>query len=142
LYPPAWSLFVRAAVRDTKLGGFRVRKGDWIFIYPWLLHRDERFFERPLEFDPDRFQGDRMLPAARHAHIPFGLGAHTCIGASLSNLLMTTWLLETLRHWRLTAIQPEPIGRERCLRDVVIRPKKPVRVDVQPRNPLRSGDAG
>src|SRR5207253_8904906 len=59
LHPPIWGLFVRQASEDTVLAGHRVRAGTWIFVFPYVLHRDARVFPDPERFDPGRFERDR-----------------------------------------------------------------------------------
>lgn len=79
LYPPAYAI-ARSAVRDTEIGGFPVRRDDVVFISQWLLHRDARFFEDPLRFDPDRFLPEREARIPKYAYFPFGGGRRICIG--------------------------------------------------------------
>ena len=73
LFPPAYGI-ARTAVRDTEIGGFRIRKDELVFVSQWLLHRDARFFEDPLRFDPDRFLPEREAQIPRYAYLPFSSG--------------------------------------------------------------------
>ncbi len=79
LFPPAYAI-ARTAVRDTAIGGFPIREGDLVFIAQWLLHRDPRYFEEPMRFDPDRFLPEREAQIPRYAYLPFGGGRRICIG--------------------------------------------------------------
>jgi len=79
LYPPAFVLG-RAAIRETSIGGFAIRKDEIVLIAPWLLHRDPRLFNDPLRFDPDRFLPGREALLPRFAYLPFGGGKRICIG--------------------------------------------------------------
>ncbi|HVW11251.1 MAG TPA: cytochrome P450 [Bryobacteraceae bacterium] len=79
LYPPAYSI-ARTAARDTAIGGFPIREGETVVIAQWLLHRDPRFFEDPMRFDPDRFRPEREAQIPRNAYLPFGGGRRICIG--------------------------------------------------------------
>jgi len=49
--------------------------------------RDPRWWPAPDSFDPERFSPERAEDK-RHkgAYLPFGAGAHACIGAQLSTL--------------------------------------------------------
>jgi cytochrome P450 len=44
------------------------------------LHRDPRYFEQPETFLPERFAPENLSKIHRYAYLPFGLGAHQCIG--------------------------------------------------------------
>src|ERR1019366_4098470 len=79
LYPPAF-IMARAALRDTSIGGFPVHKGELVLLAPWLMHRDPRWFEDPLRFDPDRFLPEREAALPRFAYFPFGGGRRIWIG--------------------------------------------------------------
>jgi cytochrome P450 len=46
----------------------------------WVTHRDPRYWERPDEFDPARWQGDLAKRLPRYAYFPFGGGPRICIG--------------------------------------------------------------
>src|SRR5215213_2860559 len=53
LYPPAYVVGRQAAV-DCEVGGYHVPVGMQIFMPPWVVHRDPRFFDEPTEFRPER----------------------------------------------------------------------------------------
>lgn len=80
LYPPAYVLFAREALEDVDLGGHWIKKGGWVYMYPYVVHRDPENFENPETFDPERFSPERINSIPKHAYIPFGAGPHVCIG--------------------------------------------------------------
>ena len=77
LYPPAWAVFRRAA-GDQRLGEYVVDDGAAMVLPQWSIHRDERYFEDPGTFDPDRWE--RRDPNAVDAYFPFSTGPHACVG--------------------------------------------------------------
>jgi cytochrome P450 len=85
LYPTI-PLFPRIAKKDDKLGEFAVKKGDMIAFSPYIIHRSEKYWERPLDFYPERFIGKKF--EKDFIYFPFGLGPRKCIGATLSTLQM------------------------------------------------------
>jgi cytochrome P450 len=108
LYPPAF-LLARAALCDTSIDGFAVRKDEVVFIAPWLLHRDPRNFEDPLRFDPDRFLPEREARLPRFAYIPFGGGRRICIGNQFA-LMEGQIILSTIaQHAGMELVSKEPI---------------------------------
>ncbi|MEU2560809.1 cytochrome P450 [Streptomyces longispororuber] len=79
LYSMAWAV-PRVARKDDHVGGVPVPAGTTLVVSPYLTHRLEEFWPDPLRFDPHRF--DRPAVRARHpmAYLPFGDGAHQCVG--------------------------------------------------------------
>src|SRR5207249_3656784 len=57
LYPPAWGL-ARVAIEDHELGGYPVRKGMGVAMAQWVVQRDTRWYDKPEEFRPERWEGD------------------------------------------------------------------------------------
>lgn len=79
LYPPAWAMG-REAIQDFSLLGYPVARGTQLITAPWIVHRDERFFEAPLEFRPQRWLNGETNELPRFAYFPFGGGPRVCIG--------------------------------------------------------------
>lgn len=55
-----------------------------MFISVWNLHRSSALWDRPNDFDPDRFPVDQPIPnevTHNFAYLPFGGGRRKCIGA-------------------------------------------------------------
>jgi cytochrome P450 len=86
LYPPAW-LILREVVEDVEILGENFVKGSSLLISPYSLHRNEQVFERPLEFDPNRFADGRSYP--RFSYFPFGGGSRSCIGSTFAMMEAT-----------------------------------------------------
>ncbi|HEY3776865.1 MAG TPA: cytochrome P450, partial [Rhizomicrobium sp.] len=126
LYPPAF-IIARSALRDTSIGGFAIRKDEIVLIAPWLLHRDARYFDDPLRFDPDRFLPDREAALPRFAYMPFGGGRRVCIGNQFA-LMEGQIILDTLaRHISIELTSSKPVG----LRPLItLRPKGGIQVRV------------
>ena len=68
LYPPAWAIG-REAIDACEIGGYPVPAGTTIFIAPWVLHRDSRYFDNPHEFRPDRWTGALAKQLPRFAYM-------------------------------------------------------------------------
>ncbi|MFC7135340.1 MULTISPECIES: cytochrome P450 [Salinibaculum] len=79
LYPPAGLLF-REAVEETELGGYRIQEGTKILLPQFTVHTDDRWFDDPEQFRPERFRADRSDQRPDFAYFPFGGGPHQCIG--------------------------------------------------------------
>ena len=109
----------RVAVDEFELGEWRIPKGDRLFACATLIHDDERFFERPHEFDPDRFVG--RTPDT-YTWIPFGGGTRRCIGAAFAQMEMNIVLRTLLRDFDLVPTS-EPDEKWRA-RGVAFAPAK------------------
>lgn len=96
--------FVRRTIRDVDLTGYHLPAGTTTVVMPAANHYDPAYWREPDAFDPDRFAEPRREDQAhRFAYVPFGGGAHKCIGMVLGFLEVKTILHELLlRHrWRL-----------------------------------------
>lgn len=112
LYPPAW-LLSREAREDTTVGGHPVARGVHVMMSPWVMHRDERFFDNPLKFDPDRWESSVAAKLPRFAYFPFGGGPRVCIGAAFAMMETTLILAMLAQRFRFSvsdaaAITPRP----------------------------------
>lgn len=126
LYPPGYA-FGRRALRDLDLGVVRLPKGAEVVISPYVLHRRERYFSKPLEFIPTRFaEGSAPLP--QHAYLPFGLGPRACIGGAYSLVECHIVLTVLLREVRLVPQWTQPILAAPLM---TLRPSAPLSVTVE-----------
>jgi len=100
LYPPAW-MFTRTTTTDTELGGHVIPAGRTVAYSAYAVNRHPGVHRNPDEFDPDRWQGDRM-PAT--AYIPFGAGARRCIGDTFGLVEITLLLATIAARWRLVSV--------------------------------------
>jgi cytochrome P450 len=83
LHPPIF-IIGREAINDVDIGGVEVSAGDYVLLNLQQLHRHPDFWNDPLEFEPERFLGDRLRLIPKDAYIPFGLGQRMCIGYQLA----------------------------------------------------------
>lgn len=115
LYPPVW-LFTRKAVDSDTLpgeaGDFHVPAGCDIFLCPWLLHRDARYWDDPESFLPERFSEESSRARNRHVYYPFSLGSRRCIGEFFSMVDMQLHLGLLARHIRFRPLGNEPADVE------------------------------
>lgn len=83
LYPPTWIFARIPKIADELPSGGVVDAGATVFLCPYLQHRHPRFFPDPERFAPERFLAD---PPPRFTYLPFGDGAHKCLGEHLARL--------------------------------------------------------
>nr|AGN27239.1 CYP97A1 [Parachlorella kessleri] len=102
LYPQPPVLIRRSLEPDT-LAGFEIQEGQDIFIATWNLHRSPQLWDRPDEFDPDRF-GPLEGPAPNEVtedfkYLPFGGGKRKCIGDQFAIFESVTALAMLVRRF-------------------------------------------
>jgi cytochrome P450 len=79
LKPPVPSM-PRRVLRDFTFKGFAIPGGVMIGINPLFTHHMPDIWPEPERFEPMRFTDEAQRARHRHAFIPFGGGAHMCIG--------------------------------------------------------------
>lgn len=112
LYPPV-PMMVRETTRDEDFRGRAVRPGAQVVLSPWHLHRHERIWQQPDDFDPDRWGLDVSREAARDGYLPFSRGPRVCPGAGFAMLEGTLMLAHLVRAFRFEALAgrvPVPVA--------------------------------
>lgn len=91
----------RAATQDIEYKGFLIPKGHMVAVSPWLSHYMEEYWTEPMRFDPERFSPER---AEDRQHpflwVPFGGGAHKCIGLHFGQMEVKAILHQILLRYR------------------------------------------
>jgi cytochrome P450 len=130
LYPPAWGM-ARVAIEDTEIAGYPIPKGCGVSLAQWVVHRDPRWFEAPLEFRPERWESDQVKRLPRFAYFPFGGGPRQCIGNNFA-VMEATLLLATLAQQFRISLVP---GREIIpAASITLRPKTGIWGKIEKRN--------
>lgn len=125
LYPPAW-VFGRLAREDVEIGDFTIKQGQVTIISPYALGRSERFFERPNEFDPERFHPANEEQIQKYSYIPFGAGPRVCIGNGFAMMEAILIMATILQRFHLSLAMPEDAIRTEPM--ITLRPAPYVRV--------------
>jgi cytochrome P450 len=79
LKPPVPSM-PRRAIRDFTFKGFAVPAGTLVGVNPLFSHHMPDIWPEPEKFDPMRFTDEAQRSRHRFAWVPFGGGAHMCLG--------------------------------------------------------------
>lgn len=101
LHPPV-SMFLRRTIRECEFGGVRVPADTMVCVPSTYIHRLEEFWHDPNTFDPTRFD-DEVNEHRKHNFqwIPFGGGAHKCIGMHFARLLFIQTFAEMVGNYRM-----------------------------------------
>ena len=107
LYPPV-PMMVREARCPERFRDRDVPKGSQIVLSPWHLHRHERLWDQPDDFDPARFQSDNGKTCLRNAYIPFSSGQRVCPGAGFAMIEGPLILSMLVRSYRFELVADRP----------------------------------
>ncbi len=91
---------MRRTVRDCELGGKDIPAHSMVAVAPAFSHYMDDFWTEPERFDPERFAPERE-EHKRHSfnYIPFGGGAHKCIGMHFAMMQIKCFLSNFLRDY-------------------------------------------
>src|SRR6267378_2207805 len=127
LYPPVWAVG-RRATQDLQIGGTEVPKGAIVLACQWALHRSDRYFSNPIQFDPDRWMSDDQRALPKYAFFPFGGGPRSCIGEGFAWMELRIVLTEILRLWRFEMAPGQTVKPKAS---ITLRPERPIQVIVR-----------
>jgi cytochrome P450 len=125
---PPVPVVVRRLLEPMALGGHELPAGTVVAPCVPLIHNDERNYDQPDQFLPERFLG-RKTPT--YTWIPFGGGTRRCLAASYAEMEMKRVLRAVL-----ASVDLEPVGeRVEGMRKSAISfsPDRSARVIARPR---------
>ena len=128
LFPVA-PLMARKCTQDEQLSDMELLpKGSMVSVPIYALQRNALYWERPDEFDVNRFLNRPDPP--RTLYMPFGAGPRICIGAKMAMMESALGLATMLRRVRFepcAATEFDPLHR------VTLRPRDGLILKVTPR---------
>jgi cytochrome P450 len=126
--PPVPSM-PRRAVRDFTFKGFAIPAGTLIGINPLFTHHMPAIWPEPETYDPMRFTEEAERGRSRHAFVPFGGGAHMCLGLHFAYMQAKTFARHFLQNLEVSlepgytpAWQMWPIPKPRDGLRVTVKP--------------------
>ena len=110
-YPPV-PFSVRYVMRDTEVENYKLDGGTYVAIGPLVLHNDERYWDRPDTYNPERFLDTDQI---NDSYFPFSGGAHTCLGKFFASYLFKNVIYKLVTNFdnisssESLSINPAPI---------------------------------
>ena len=124
LHPPA-HLLIRRTTADTEIGGYRIPEGTLVTLPQFYVHTDERWYDDPEAFRPERWTDEMETELPEYAYFPFGGGPRHCIGMRFAMLELRLVLAVLAQAFEFELLSdPDPAISS----GVTHRPKDPVRV--------------
>ena len=101
LFPPVPAV-CRKTLADTSIQGYFVPADTMVVVAPLLNHYWPGLWTDPHAFDPERFSDARREDRShRLAFVPFGAGAHKCIGMHFATMVVKVLIHHLLRDHRI-----------------------------------------
>jgi len=129
LYPTAWGM-ARLAAEEHEIAGYPVRPGYGVAFAQWVIHRDVRWFDAPLEFRPDRWENGLAKQLPRFAYFPFGGGPRQCIGNTFALMEASVVLATIGQRFRFGLTAGHKVTP---LASITLRPKNGIQVRLEAR---------
>jgi cytochrome P450 len=136
IYPPAW-IMGRRSIGNYTLGEYDVAPRSIIFMSPFVMHRDARFFVNPERFDPDRWTPEFEAALPKFAYFPFGGGTRQCIGEQFAWAEAVLVLATVAQRWRLELVPGQRIVPQPL---VTLRAKHGIRMTARARRAAVAGN--
>ena len=106
LFPPAIALS-RTTVTEFEFHGHRIPAGVPCLIANTVTHFLPGFFSQPELFDVERYSPPRKEHTQPNAYSPYGLGPHTCLGASTADMLYLIVTAVLFHHFDIEMQPPD-----------------------------------
>ncbi|CAL8117834.1 unnamed protein product [Orchesella dallaii] len=101
-YPPA-TRTERRCTKDYIIPGTNtvIEKGTLVALPIIGIHRDERYYDNPEKFDPERFLPENKAQRHPYSFTPFGHGPRNCIGMRFALTEVKTVLANLVHNFKL-----------------------------------------
>jgi cytochrome P450 len=97
LVPPVPST-PRRAVKDFSFGGYDFKAGTYIGVNTGFTHKMAEHWPDPDTFDPMRFTPEETAKRHKYAWVPFGGGAHMCLGLHFAYMQIKILMWHMIRN--------------------------------------------
>ncbi|CAL8380570.1 unnamed protein product [Arctogadus glacialis] len=91
----------RATSQDAKVNGYTIPKGTMVITNLYSVHFDEKYWNDPGVFSPQRFLDSNGNFVRREAFLPFSLGRRQCLGEQLARMEMFLFFTTMLQRFHL-----------------------------------------
>ncbi|KAI1305841.1 Cytochrome P450 4C1 [Halotydeus destructor] len=128
---PSVPMLARQAMVDTQLCGHLVPAGTQVAVFPYAVHRNERYWPNPEIFDPDRFLSEACRKRHPFAYVPFSAGPRNCIGMKFAMLEAKSMVASIFRTFKVTSLLPR--DKVRISPSLILRSHLPIPVKLEKR---------
>ena len=110
-------------IQNTDCGGHKIPAGTQIWYNVWGIHHDEKQWDEPFSFKPERFidETGKLMRTTDQSFVPFGAGRRVCIGEALARMEIFVFLSNILYRYDIVADGEAPVLEGEF--SVVLKPK-------------------
>jgi 25/26-hydroxycholesterol 7alpha-hydroxylase len=106
---------LRAALEDTTIEvdskTFNIREGDRMYLLP-IAYQDEKIYENPEKFNPERYKKGNISDDMKKASIPFGGGIHLCPGRYFAINEIKLYVILMLKTFNIEIVQENDLKND------------------------------
>lgn len=106
-------------------------KDQMLWLSPYAIQRDEKYYPNPERFDPERFNDDNRHNITPYIYYPFGIGPRNCIGSRFALLEIKLLFYHLIRKFTLIPTKETIIPLTYRKAAVNIMPEKPIILTMQ-----------
>ncbi|XP_066386810.1 cytochrome P450 89A2-like [Miscanthus floridulus] len=144
-HPPAHFLLSHKAAEDMEVGGYLIPKGATVNFTVAEMGWDEREWDRPMEFVPERFlaggdgEGVDVTGSREIKMMPFGAGRRICAGLGIAMLHLEYFVANLVREFEWKEVPGYEVDFAET-REFTTVMKKPLRAQLVRRTTCLNGD--
>ncbi|KAL2713217.1 cytochrome P450 4C1-like isoform X1 [Vespula squamosa] len=129
---PIGPIIGRKVTKDiTVEKNLTIPKGSSLIFWVYKLHRNKKYWDDPLKFDPNRFLSSN-IPS--YSFLPFGIGARNCLGQTFAMLEMKVIIGTILRKFIIKIDRSIVIEDIAVKLNITLKPAKPIVLQFERRN--------
>nr|QZP43574.1 cytochrome P450 monooxygenase CYP4G253 [Ephestia elutella] len=137
LYPPV-PIIARNLKQDVKIvtNGHLLPAGSTVVIGTFKIHRNEKYYKNPEQFNPDNFLPENTANRHYYSYIPFSAGPRSCVGRKYAMLKLKVLLATILRNFKTTSVVDEKEFKLQA--DIILKREDGFRLKIEPRKRVPS----
>tara|TARA_B100000508_G_C11465714_1_gene282228 strand:+ start:20788 stop:22086 length:1299 start_codon:yes stop_codon:yes gene_type:complete len=123
--PPFW-MIDREALQDDEYNGIKIPAGTTVVPYIFGVHHNDRVWEDPEKFNPNRFTDGNDKKVHPFAFIPFGGGPRVCIGQNMAIMQILLVMSRIIRNYDLELSEDKMVGMHAMM---LLKPDGPIHIN-------------
>lgn len=130
LYPPVWAIS-RNPTEDLVLNNYLFKKDSTVLLFPFIIHRDKRFYNEPLKCRPERWMNDERKKISKYSYIPFGAGPRVCLGDNFAWMELLISIIKIMKHYDFKLAKNQDV---KISSSITLKPKDGIYLKINKKN--------